>query len=150
MLAMYNNEILTIPDDEIKLLEEMADDLAFGITNIRSKIEQEKMQIAVSKVASSVSMSIGNQFLEQLIQNMVLASDADAGFIATLSVDGQLNATTIVAIVDGVIVDNFTYDLNDSPCVQLLKSEHFVLSKSTALSWVQFSRGASHENYAAI
>ena len=132
MLAMYNSEILTIPDDEIKLLEEMADDLAFGITNIRSKIEQEKMQIAVSKVASSVSMSIGNQFLEQLIQNMVLASDADAGFIATLSVDGQLNATTIVAIVDGVIVDNFTYDLNDSPCVQLLESEHFVLSKSTA------------------
>ena len=131
LLAMYTSEILAIPAEEIKLLEEMADDLAFGITNIRSKIEQEKMQIAVSKVASSVSMSVGNQFLEQLIHNMVLASDADAGFIATLSSDGQLKASTVVAIVDGVIMDNFTYQLSESPCMQLLKSEHFVLSKST-------------------
>ncbi|MES2547800.1 MAG: EAL domain-containing protein [Pseudomonadota bacterium] len=132
LLAMYETEVLAIPAEEIKLLEEIADDLAFGIANIRSKIEQEKMQAAVSRVASSVSMSTGNQFLEQLVQNMVIASDADAGFIATLSPDAQLTASTIVAIVDGVLVDNLTYDLNKSPCNQLLKSEHFVLSKATS------------------
>lgn len=131
LLAMYSSETISITAAEIKLLEEMADHLAFGILAIRSRVEQEKMQAAVSKVASSVSVATSNQFFDQLTQNMIMATDADAGFIATLSSDKELKATTLVAIVDGGQVENFSYDVGQSPCNYLLHSEHFALSKSS-------------------
>lgn len=130
LLAMYSSEVLSITAAEIKLLEEIADHLAFGILAIRTRIEQEKMQAAVTKVASSVSVATSNQFFDQLTQNMITATDADAGFIATLSSDKELKATTLVAMVDGEQIENFSYDVGQSPCNHLLHSEHFILSKS--------------------
>ena len=130
-LAMYKKDVLNVTAEEIKLLEEMADGLAFGILNIRVKSEQERMQTAVIQVASSVSMSTGNKFFEQLVQNMVIASDAHAGFIALLLSDEQLHARTLVSIVDGKLIENFTYDVGNSPCNHLLRSKHFMLSNAS-------------------
>ena len=78
LLAMYATEVRSIPADEVSLLEEMARDLAYGILNIRARLEQEKMHAAVTKVASSVSIATGNQFFDQLVESMIIASDADA------------------------------------------------------------------------
>ncbi|MES2635743.1 MAG: GAF domain-containing protein, partial [Pseudomonadota bacterium] len=131
LLVIYSAETLTMTAEEIKLLEEMAEDLSFGIHSIRARLEQEKMQAAITQVASSVSMSAGNQFFEQLTQNMITASDADAGFIALLSADEQVSASTLIAVVDGKLIENFSYEVGTSPCNHLLKSDHFVLSQSS-------------------
>ncbi len=130
-LAMYKKVALNITTEELKLLEDMADDLSFGILSIRAKAEQERLQAAVMQVASSVSMTTNNQFFEQLVQNMVTASDADAGFIALLMPDEQLQARTTVAIADNKLIENFTYDVGSSPCNHLLRSEHFMLSNAS-------------------
>ncbi len=130
LLAMYSAEVRSIPAEEVTLLEEMARDLAFGIMNIRDRLEQEKMQAAVTKVASSVSIAIGNQFFEHLVENMMVAADADAGFIAILLPDNTLKAKTLAAVVDGKVIDNIVYEVDQSPCNHLLSSNDFVLSKS--------------------
>lgn len=132
LLAMYASEVRHIPEEEIKLLEEMAEDLSFGIMNIRAKLEQQKIQAAVSRVATSVSNTSNNQFFEQLIQNMVAATDADAGFIAKIVSNDPLTARTLAAEVDGKPIDSIEYDVNNSPCSNLIHADSFVMSESAS------------------
>lgn len=132
LFAMYAPEVRYIPAEEIKLLEEMAEDLSFGILNIRARVEQEKIQSAVTRLASSVSFTTNNQFFEQLIQNMVSATDADAGFVAKIISDNPLTARTLGAEVDGKPMENIEYDVSASPCNQLMYADHFVLSESVS------------------
>lgn len=40
MLTLYAGEVRAVAQDKLKLLIEMADDLDFGIYNIRANIEQ--------------------------------------------------------------------------------------------------------------
>ncbi len=130
LLGLFSSEVRAFKAEEIKLLEEIADHLSFGIQTIRSRLEQERMQMAVTKVASSVSIASSNDFFEQLIENMMAATGADAGFIATLSADEHLTATTLAAMVDGQLIENFSYAVANSPCHHLLHHDQFVLSKA--------------------
>ncbi len=130
LLAMYAPEVRVIPPEEIKLLEEMAEDLSFGIMNIRAMQEQERIQTALRKVASSVSVTASNLFFEQLVQSMVAATNADAGFIAKIISEEPLVARTVAAEVGGVPIENIEYDLNSSPCSNVLHNDDFVLSES--------------------
>lgn len=132
LFAMYAHEVRNIPKEEIKLLEEMAEDLSYGILSIRSRIEQEKIQTAVSRVASSVSLTSNNQFFEQLIQNLVVATDADAGFIAKIISKDPLTARTLAAEVDSNAIENIEYAVQNSPCRHLLDAESFILSESVS------------------
>ncbi|HEY0563062.1 MAG TPA: EAL domain-containing protein, partial [Methylophilus sp.] len=130
LLAMYAPEVLAMQAEEIKLLEELAEDLSFGILNIRAKIEQARIQSAMLRVASSVSSPTSNQFFVQLVDNMAAATDTDAAFIARLLPNDTSKGRTLAAMVDGKVIDNIEYDIATSPCRHLIESEHFILSKS--------------------
>ena len=129
-LALYADEVRAIPANEIKLLEEMADDLAFGIINIRAEIDRKKIEIAVSKVASSVSASASDEFFVQLCRSLAEAVEADGAFVARLLPNETMKARTIAAVIDGMVLENIEYDLSTSPCSQLLHSDNFVMSGS--------------------
>ncbi len=47
ILVMYSSEINIITPNEIRLIEELADDLAFGIINLRSRVERKKAEEAL-------------------------------------------------------------------------------------------------------
>ncbi len=47
VLLIYSAEANIITPDEIRLMEELADDLAFGITNLRSRVERKKAEEAL-------------------------------------------------------------------------------------------------------
>ncbi|MDB5729015.1 MAG: hypothetical protein JWQ00_2220 [Noviherbaspirillum sp.] len=47
VMVLYAHGMLTASDDEIKLLQELADDVAFGIGNLRSQEERRRIQAAV-------------------------------------------------------------------------------------------------------
>ncbi|EKD43788.1 MAG: hypothetical protein ACD_72C00116G0001, partial [uncultured bacterium] len=61
-LTIYAGEINAFSEDEIKILEELASDLAFGIVTQRSRIEQKKMAEAIKKneVAMIEAQRIGH------------------------------------------------------------------------------------------
>lgn len=127
LLALYSNETLEIGKEEIKFLQELADNLAFGITNIRIRLERQKIQEVILKVATSISVTTGKKFFEQLARNMAEAVGAQGGFVARLLPTEPLTARTIIAVVDGAVVDNFAYVIKDSPCDRVLSHTHCVI-----------------------
>lgn len=137
LLTLYSSEVLVVSEDETKLLQELADDLAFGIGNLRSQEERRRLQAAVLKVAAGVSASSGTKFFEQLARNMAEAVGAQGGFVAHLLPNQRSMARTMASVVDGIRKDNFDYDLNGMPCMALLKNGHLVVPDNAApqFSW---------------
>jgi diguanylate cyclase (GGDEF)-like protein/PAS domain S-box-containing protein len=137
LLTLYSGEVLAASADEIKLLQELAEDLAFGIGNLRAQEERRRLQVAVLKVAAGVSASSGTAFFEQLARNMAEAVGAQGGFVARLLPGEPLTARMMAVVVDGVLKDNFDYDIDGSPCGDLLHNEQTVVAADVAS---QYSR----------
>jgi diguanylate cyclase (GGDEF)-like protein/PAS domain S-box-containing protein len=64
--------------------------------------------------------------------NMAAALDADAGFIARLSEDEIPSAHTILAVVDGEVRGNFSYELVGTPCEALIDHPECVIPNNVA------------------
>ena len=87
----------------------MADDVALGVVSLRTQVEARRLQAAVDKVAAAVSAVTGAEFFEQLVRNMAEALDAAGGFVTQLVAGDPLTGHTIAAVVDGKVLENFTY-----------------------------------------
>jgi diguanylate cyclase (GGDEF)-like protein/PAS domain S-box-containing protein len=123
LLALYSDEVRSFPQDEIRLLQEMADDLAFGIANLRAQDEHRRIHSAVLKVATGVSASSGMEFFEQLARNMVEALDAQVGIVAQLRPGQSLTARTIALVIDGQSMASLDYILAGTPCEHVISGE---------------------------
>lgn len=115
LLGLYASEVLAAADDEIALLQRLADDLAFGIGTIRARLERQHTEGVVLKVAQAVSSGTGTEFFDLLTRNMVEALGAHAGVIGRLNKD-DLSVTTISFVLDGQRMENVTYGLSGTPC----------------------------------
>lgn len=116
VLALYGSDVQHVGEDEIKLLQEMAEDLAFGIRHLRSRQEKQRMQDIVLKVSQSVSAGHGEDFFQSLTRNMVEALDADGGMIGRLDPETRQRLDTRALYISGQFVDNISYHLPGTPC----------------------------------
>ncbi|MEN3941913.1 PAS domain S-box protein [Prosthecobacter sp. SYSU 5D2] len=116
LLALYSAEVQQVGDDEIKLLQEMAEDLAFGIRHLRSRQEQQRMQDVVLKVSQAVSAGHEENFFQSLTRNMVEALGADGGMIARIHPEDRRVIETRALYLNGEFVDNLSYVLAGTPC----------------------------------
>jgi PAS domain S-box-containing protein len=132
LLVLYNAELTRTSDQELALLREMADDVALGVVSLRTQAEARRLQGAVDKIASAVSAVTGAAFFEQLARNMAEALGAAGGFVTQLLVGDPLTARTIAAVVDGKVIENFSYLVKGTPCENLLTSDTCVISKQVA------------------
>ena len=121
VLALYLGEIRPITDEEVELLQELADNLAFGITNLRSQSERQRIQSAMLQVASGVWASTGSAFFEQLAASMAKAVDA-AGGVVTRLLPGRPRARSVAAIIDGRPVAPFEFAIDTAPWDALEKA----------------------------
>ncbi|MES2659149.1 MAG: GAF domain-containing protein [Verrucomicrobiota bacterium] len=115
ILCLYAPEVRPAGADELKMLREMSNDLAFGIENIRSREERQRTQEVVIKVAQAVSSSVGSEFFDLLTRNMVESMDALGGLIGKYNSVGN-SIETISFFFDGKPMDNLTYGLDGTPC----------------------------------
>jgi len=115
ILGLYGSEIRSVGPDEIKLLQELADDLAFSIGTIRARLERQRTEDVVLKVAQSVSSGTGTEFFDLLTLNMVEALDAHGGLIGSLNPE-TLEITTLSFVLEGKLMGNVTYSLVGTPC----------------------------------
>ena len=127
LLSLYAADVVEGDPDELRLLQELADNLAFGICAIRLRHDQERIQAAVTKVAASVSTATGEYFFEQLTSTMAEAVGAYGGFIARLLPTNPQTARTVIAVVDGQRIPDFDYVVGDSPCELALEHEHYLV-----------------------
>jgi len=128
LLGLYTPDIEPIGDEEIELLQELADDLAFGIGNLRAQHERKLLQSAVMKVAAGVSATTGTAFFEQLARSMTEALGADAGYVVRLDADDPRLARSIMALNRGEVGANFEYRVDGTPCANLLDDGECVVS----------------------
>ena len=127
IFALFSSQVHPVGTDEVHLLQELTNDLAFAIAMLRSRAEQDRIQAAVLKIAAGVSANSGNAFFEELVGNMTAALGADAGFIARILPGEQASARTEVAYVDGRLIPNFTYPLTGTPCQHLGDAVSYVI-----------------------
>ncbi len=122
VLCLYGAEPHPAGVDEVKMLQEMANDLAFGIGNIRSREERQRTQEVVIKVAQAVSSGTGSEFFELLTQNMVEALGAHGGLIGRHNANGNL-IETISYVLEGKLMDNVSYGLDGTPCADVTQGD---------------------------
>ena len=103
LLYLYAPDILHISAQEVALLQELANDLAFGINSLRAHQAQQRMLDSVIKVAAAVSATTGTEFFVQLARSMAEALGAQVGCLIRLvpQGDGELpRAVDMATVVD--------------------------------------------------
>ncbi|CAM2888622.1 PAS domain S-box protein [Rariglobus hedericola] len=129
LLSLHSSDILVVGTDEITLLQQLADDLAFGLNIIRARVERRKTQEAVFMMARSVSAAIGGAFFDQLTESMVAALGADVGVVAMIDPANPALARTLSVIVDGHRRKNFAYPLSGAPCELTVTGQSCVVER---------------------
>ncbi len=137
MFSLFLGEVVDITADEIVLLQELANDLAFGLLTLRSQAEKAMLQEAVLKIGMGVSETSGESFFEGLVRNMVEALEADAGFVVRLLPGEPRMARVIAGFVDGAPAVPFDYPVEGTPCEQLFDVEDCVVPAKAAEHYPQ-------------
>ncbi len=147
IFSLFHSKQINDCPEEIGLLRNLANDLAKGIVALRLQEDQKRVLSAVSKMAASVSAAAGDSFLEQLVRNMAEALNACAAFIADIVPGAPLRARTLCAILDGERISDFSYELEGTPCENLVDRDDWVISTGLAnqfpKSWLFSSIGAA-------
>jgi len=143
LLGLYSAEVLQVSAEELKLLQELADNLAFGIGHLRAQRESERIHNVVTKVSTAVTASTGVAFFEQLAESMAETMGAAAGFVAEILPDEPYGARTVAAVVDGKKIENFNYSIPETPCVHLVAEDECVIPDRVAELFPRASNLAS-------
>ncbi len=80
----------------------------------------KRAEVALSKVAASVSIKTGETFYQQLVENMAHLFDADYAFIGLLDESDPQRITTRAMFANGHIIDNISYMLSGTPCEHII------------------------------
>ncbi len=143
LLGLCSKEPVLIGSEEAKLLQDLANDLAFGIAGLRAQARQQALQSAVVKVAAAVSAGTGTAFFEQLVRNSAETLGAQGGLVVRLLPGGEetpgapLTARTLAAVAQGQAIAGFDFGLEGTPLALASRQTHGV------------EQGASVERFAA-
>ena len=138
LLCLYAPEVLHIGPEESELLQELANDLAFGIMSLRARKEQQQLQASVLKMAAAVSAATGTEFFIQLARNMSEALGAQVGAVGRLlpaQPGGKPRAVSLALVINGELVPNVEYELDGTPSEHLLTQRQFVVTHGLALRY---------------
>ena len=73
------------------------------------------MDLKLKGIIEALDNSSGQKFFERLVLNLSSTIDVDYVFIARINFKEHISST-IALSAKGKIVDNFIYDLEDTPC----------------------------------
>lgn len=132
VLMLYHCDTNPLAGDEWLLLRDLADNLAFGIVNLRSNEELRKTHGAVLAMSRGATNIMSGEFCEKLVFSAVKTLGAHAGFIARFN-PGQISVTTICAVVDGKLVENFEFPLDGTPCHYLMPDDVCMVPEDAGL-----------------
>lgn len=138
ILYLYAPEVLHLSAQESDLLQELANDLAFGIMSLRAQKAQKRLQDSVFKMAAAVSASTGTEFFVQLARNMAEATGGSIGCVAQLlpsdSKDIPWAHFLGVSLEDEAALtqSQYKYSLRDTPSIQLLKQKQYIVKDAVS------------------
>lgn len=127
VFGLYGSEVRKVSQEELLLLLELADDLAFGILGLRSKQAQQRLLNAITTIADGVSISTGEDFYQKLLCHLSNVLGARAAILSTIDRETPTIVRSACAIVDGRHVPDFVYELSGSPCEALSSRDSLVV-----------------------
>ncbi len=128
VLVLYSSEVTHVPEEELVLLGELANDLAFGIGNLRAQDDQRRLQASLRKIASAVSTQSGKDFFAELALNMTDSVGAYAGFVARAEAGGT-SGRVMAGAVAGQVTGAFDMRLQGTPCETLVTHQSCVVRR---------------------
>ena len=147
VLSLYAGEVLNPGAEETQLLQALANDMAFGITSLRARQEQQRLQALVVKVAAAVSATTGTEFFVQLVRSLADAVGAHTACVArllpTTPSDPQhtqpqpQRVKPLALIVDGDLHDGVEHSIQNLPCEYLLTQPQYVIADQL---WEQYPK----------
>ncbi len=127
VFGQYSDKVIKFGDDELRVLKELSEDLAFGILQLRQRKEKQRLEAMILRVATAVSAIHGEGFFTQLMLSMADLLGAKCAAVARIQPDAPTMARTLTVVLDGEVVDNFDYSMVGSCCEGLLtRSEHVI------------------------
>ena len=149
-LSFYSGAARPLVAGELKLLQELADNLAHGIDFIRSRAERRRMHAAVARMATAVSSGSGEDFFEQMVLAMAESVGADAAFIVRWLPGESLRGQTLAAVVHGQLRENFDYALGGTPCAGFMREPVCVVTEHMPARFPGFVSAAGIEAQAYV
>jgi diguanylate cyclase (GGDEF)-like protein/PAS domain S-box-containing protein len=153
LLALYSAETRSFAHNEISLLQELTDNLASGIVNIRAEHEREQLYSAMLKIATAVTVSASETFFTQLVSNMISALGAQAGYVAELISEQPWHGQTIAVQVDDQVMANYDYPIPDALAERLFgKGDVCIVTEHAARDYPDISmmRFFKYQAFAAL
>ncbi len=86
-------------------------------------IQRSITDTALNRVAESISITAEDNFFESMVSELCNVLECDAGFVGIISREDHEKIETTVFVKDGKIADQLVYDLEGTPCKQVLNHE---------------------------
>ncbi len=115
LFTLYYAQEKEVLPEEIRLLKELADNIAFGISTTRTHENQRRTHEAMIDMAQGVSASTGTDYFESLTYSMVKALGCDVGFIAKCATMKPEDIEILSAVVDGYSAPDFIFPFTEYP-----------------------------------
>jgi PAS domain S-box-containing protein len=128
VFVQYASELYELGQEEIMVLKELAENLAYGIVQLRERERQRRLESLLLRVAAGVSATSGVALFEQLGLNMADVLGAQGAFVFVLHPKDRNRAKTIAAVVRGAIVENFECEIEGTPCEVLTGAPDHVVT----------------------
>ncbi|HET8715814.1 MAG TPA: PAS domain S-box protein [Holophagaceae bacterium] len=132
IFGLFSEAPMSLAEEEVELLQELADDLAFGITSLRREAERLRLQRTLTEVGESVSRSTGAAFFQDLAAGMARALGADAALVTRILPGEPARGLVLAGVLDGGPVPPFEYAIPGSPCERLVDQDSFVVPEGAA------------------
>lgn len=121
-------------DGTVIIVEVQARDLPFGprkgrVTSLRDVTSRRKHEATLLRIAEGVSASTGAAFLRSLVQSLALVLRADFAFVGDIREADPGRVNTLANCVNGQLSDNFEYQLEGTPCADVLTDGQCVHSE---------------------
>ncbi|MGR3311162.1 MAG: ATP-binding protein, partial [Candidatus Brocadiales bacterium] len=101
---------------------------------IKDITERKRAEDALKNIAEGVSAEIGESFFTSLVSHLANALQVDYVFVGELDEDNR-SATTVALSAKGEIAPNFEYNLEGTPCRNVVGKETCVYPKNVAQSF---------------
>ncbi|MCB1674518.1 MAG: GAF domain-containing protein, partial [Pseudomonadales bacterium] len=119
VLTVASKEVFKASDAEVDLLQQLADNLAYGVLSLRARQQNQRVLAAIYHISDVIALSTGHEYLQKLVLTMTATLGAHVGIITQRVRDYEPMTHTVVAVLDGKVIDNFDLPMSGTPCEHL-------------------------------
>ncbi len=137
VMIFYLPEVRELWGEELKLLQDLARNVTFGILTLRAENERRKPHDAVLAIARALSASTGEEFFPELVHSMVDVLGANAAIVAKFIPPGRTTVRTLSVVAAGQPRENFDYAVEGTPCEHLDRADVWLVPRDAGKHYAQ-------------